>query len=143
MKNEIPKKPREEAMSIMFEELKGMLPTVLICNGIVLLVCVVYTIATDSFSGSWRLLTGLLFGNAAILANFYALGAKSARIIRRKESGYARTYTTTMFFVRYIGAFAVFGALVTFNIINMYTVVVPLFYPKIHYTIKAVFNKEV
>jgi hypothetical protein len=137
----IPKKPRDEAIEIMRTEMRGMIPTFLICNAVALLACVVYGIVVSAFE--WQFLTGLLLGNAAALGNFYFLGAKSAKIIRRKDRRFAQMYTTGMFFVRYLGAFAVFGVLIRLDVINPYTAVVPLFYPKIHYTIKAIFNKEV
>jgi hypothetical protein len=117
-----------------------MIPSVLICNGIVLLGVVIYSVFA---AFDWRFLTGLLVGNAATLANFYYLGVKTANIVRMKEVRRARVYATVGFFLRYFGAFAVFGALVHFGLVNMITLLIPLFFPKIHYTIKALRKKEV
>ncbi|MCL1903149.1 MAG: hypothetical protein FWF94_01875 [Oscillospiraceae bacterium] len=139
-KNKIPKKPRDEAVNIMLSELKGMTWTFILCNTVVLLGCSVYSIVAVSFD--WRMLTGLTLGNLAALANFYALGAKSARIIREKDAKRAKKYATSNYFIRYFTAFAVFGFFTYFNIINPVVAVIPLFYTKIHYTIKAIKNTK-
>lgn len=140
-KSKVPKKPRDEAMNIMFDEMKGMIPVFLFCNGIVLSVCIIYSVAAADYD--WRLLTGLILGNFAALANFYALGAKSSKIIREKNAKNAKRYATGNYIIRYFTAFAVFGFFTYFGLISPVTAVIPLFYPKIHYTIKAIFNKKV
>jgi hypothetical protein len=143
------KKPREQAVQIMLTELRGMVPAILICNGIVVAAGAVYMVITSGFAGFHDVMTllrftaGLLLGNAATIGNFCFLGLKAARIIRKKDKRHAQVYSTTGFFIRYFGAFALFGALIKLGVINPYTVVIPLFYPKIHYTVKAIFNKEV
>ena len=135
-----PKKPRDEAIVIMLAELRSMIPTFLVCNGIILVICGIYCVVA---AFDWRLFTGLAVGNAASISNFYFLGFKSARIIRGKNPRKARVYTTSVFLARYLGAFALFGVLITFRIISPYTVVVPLLFPRIHYMVKAIFNKEI
>jgi hypothetical protein len=141
MKLNKPKKLKPEAMLIMLGELKSMIPTFLICNLIVLIICTIYCITVASFD--WRLLTGLALGNTAAVLNFYFLGYKSAKIIRSRNKRKAQVYTSGMFFVRYFGSFILFGVLITFKMINPITVVVPLFFTRIHYTIKAIFSKEI
>ncbi|MCL1881675.1 MAG: hypothetical protein FWF76_05805 [Oscillospiraceae bacterium] len=140
------KKPREPAVEIMFVELKKLLKTTIICNIIVILAGVgYYTLFTEltEFTTATLLMFfgGLLLGNVASLGNFCFLGFKAARIIRSKNSRYAQIYSTGSFFIRYFGAFVLFGVLIRLNLINPITVVVPLFYPKIHYTIEAIFIK--
>jgi len=138
--DKIPKKPRDEAIEIMQTELKGMIPAFIVCNAVVLVICTVLLFVTAQ---DWRLFTGLLVGNIAAVLNFWHLGVKAGNIMRRKDARHARMYATFSFFARYLGAFAVFGALIHFNIISAYTAVIPLFYTRIHYTIKAFRNKEV
>jgi hypothetical protein len=134
------KKNKDEAILIMLKELRSMIPTFLFCNATALLICTIYCIAASVFD--WRLFTGLLLGNTASILNFYFLGFKSARIIRSKDKRKAQVFTTATFFVRYFGAFIVFGILIRFGIINAITLVIPLFFPRIHYMVKAIFNKE-
>jgi hypothetical protein len=131
-------KKRNEAIEIVLVEIKSSIPTFLICNAIILVICVIYGFAV---SHDWRFYTGLLIGNAAALGNFYHLGVKAGNITRMKVARRARIYATLDFFVRYIGAFIVFGVLIYFRLINPITALTPLFFPKIHYTIMAIFNK--
>jgi hypothetical protein len=140
-RDKVPKKPRDEAVAIMFTELRKLIPTVLICNAVAVVACIVWCLIESHWD--WRLATGLVLGNAATIGNFVFLGYKAARIIRRKDKRYAQVFSTVAFFIRYFGAFALFGLLIRLNFINPFAVVVPLFYPKIHYTLKAIFNKEV
>jgi hypothetical protein len=134
------KKKREEAVDIVLTELKGMVPILLICNGVAIVSCVIYGLVV---AHDFRLYTGLVIGNAATIGNFYHLGVKAGNVARMKDASRARRYATSSFFVRYFGAFAVFGVLIHFGLINAITAVIPLFYPKIHYTIKAMLNKSV
>ncbi|MCL2754219.1 MAG: ATP synthase subunit I [Oscillospiraceae bacterium] len=135
------KKPRDEAVELMLVELKGMVLTLALCNAVVIIICVVLCAVTGDWQ--WQLATGLALGNVATIGNFIFLGYKSARIIRRKDRRYAQVFSSVMFFVRYFGAFALFGLLIRLDVINPFTVVAPLFYPKIHYTLKAILRKEV
>jgi hypothetical protein len=135
-----PKREKNQGVEIMLDELKGMIPTLLIGNLIAFLGCVVYGLIT---AHDFRLYTGLLVGNTAALLNFYHIGVKAGNIARMKDARRARTYATASFFVRYIGAFAVFAALLVFRLMNPVTAVIPLFFPKIHYTVKAIFNRQI
>jgi len=142
--NKTPLKSREEGVSIALEELKSMFPAFLLCNGSVLLISGIFGLIGFAHEHiDWRILTGLVVGNAAIALNIYHLGVKAAAIVRRKNATSARRYASFNFFVRYIGAFIVFGILIHFGIVNIITCLVPLFIPKIHYTLMAVFNKSV
>jgi hypothetical protein len=134
------KKPPDEAVLIMLAELRGMIPTLIVCNLLAVIGCIIYG-AVEAHD--FRCYTGLAIGNAATVANFCHLGFKAANIARIKDAGRARIYATGSFLLRYFGAFAVFGALVHFGAMNVVTALIPLFFPKIHYTIKAVLNKKV
>jgi hypothetical protein len=134
------KKPREQAVEIMLTELKGMIGTLLVCNGVVIISCIVYGFMQGH---DFRFYTGLLIGNTAAVLNFYHLGVKAGNIMKMREVRRARVYAIASFFLRYFGAFAVFWVLIRFGVVNIITVLVPLFFPKIHYTVKAVVNKNV
>jgi hypothetical protein len=143
--NEIPKKKREEAVEIALTEIKNMFPVFLIGDCAVLVISVIIRLNSDIDAGSvisgimdWRVLTGLAVGNAAALLNFYHLGVKAANILRRKDPRYTRNYSRMSYILRFIGAFIVFGILITFKLINAPAAVIPLFFPKIYYYVKAV-----
>jgi hypothetical protein len=131
-------KKNDPAVQIMCGELKSMIPTFLVCNAILLLSCGIYGLFNTI---DWRIFTGLFAGNAAAVLNFYHLGVKAGNITRMKDARRARIYATASFFVRYIGALIVFGLLIRFGLMNVVTAVIPLLFPKIHYTVKAIFNK--
>jgi hypothetical protein len=137
----IPRKPRSQAVEFVMVEMQSMRKSLVIYNAIVLLAFGVYGIVTREFD--WSVLTGLLLGNTATLLNFYALGVKTDNILRSKNAGYAKRYATVGFFLRYFGAFAVFGILIHLGFVNIFASLIPLFYPKIYYTLKALKHKSV
>jgi hypothetical protein len=132
------KPPRNEAISIVLQEIKSAIPTFLICNAIILVICMIYGFTT---AHDWRFYTGLAVGNTAMLLNFYALGVKAGNIARMKEARRARIYALTNFFLRYIGAFVFFGIMIYFRLMSPVTAAIPLFFPKLHYSIMAIRNK--
>ena len=81
---------------------------------------------------------GLLLGNAAMLANFILLGYSSERAVE-KTAVSAKRYMLLFYFIR----FAIMGAAMALafhsdRINGLYTVI-PLLYPKMIYTLSAVF----
>ncbi|MCL2036854.1 MAG: hypothetical protein FWG83_05665 [Oscillospiraceae bacterium] len=132
-----------EADAIVIAELKNMRLTFLLCNVIIFLPCLILAIGWGDWLLFWRNMAGLFLGNVAAILNFWHLGVKAGKILQRKNIRHAQTYGAFSFYARYFGAFAVFGVLAMLGIISVYTVVLPLLFPKIHYTIKAILNKEV
>ena len=141
-KQKFKKKP-EPAVLIALDELKSMIPVFIACNAIVVIICGIYSILNENTIFDWQLLIGLLIGNIATIANFCSFGFNAAKIIRGRNPQKAKVRTTTMYFARYFGAFITFGLLITFNIANPITLVVPLFFPRIHYMLKAIFHKKI
>ena len=81
---------------------------------------------------------GLLLGNAAMLANFILLGYSSERAVE-KTAVSAKRYMLLFYFIR----FAIMGAAMALAFhsdrINGFYTVIPLLYPKMIYTLSAVF----
>lgn len=81
---------------------------------------------------------GLLLGNAAMLANFILLGFSSERAVE-KTAVSAKRYMLLFYFIR----FAIMGAAMALAFhsdrINGFYTVIPLLYPKMIYTLSAVF----
>lgn len=119
-------------------ELKAMLPTVLACNGVVLLTVVSIGLA---FGADWRLYTGLLVGNLLFAANFLLLGRTALSIARSKDARRGQVLGNFSYGARYIGMFVILALLLTFQLISPFTAVIPLFYPKIYYTAQALRRK--
>ena len=73
------RKPKNPA----FEELRDMLPTALIINGLTLVGIAVYGV----FEGiTWRAVTGLLFGDLLAAGNFILLGMSAAGTLTKASA---------------------------------------------------------
>lgn len=119
-------------------ELREMLPLLLVCNGIILLTVVSVGLV---FGADWRLYTGLLVGNLLFAANFLLLGRTALSIAQSKDARRGRVLGNFSYGARYIGMFVILALLLTFRLISPFTAVIPLFYPKIYYTVQALRRK--
>lgn len=123
------RKPKNPA----FEELKDMIPTALIINGLSLVGIAVYGI----FEGiTWRAVTGLLFGDALAAGNFILLGMSASNTLTKATAKKGQFFANASYAGRYIGLFLLFALGITLDIIDVIPAFVPLFIPKVHYTVK-------
>lgn len=123
------RKPKNPA----YVELRDMLPTALIINGLVMVCTAVYGI----FEGvTWRAVTGLLFGDALALGNFILLGMSAASTITKATAKKGQFFANMSYGGRYIGLFILLAIGLSLHIIDVVPAFVPLFIPKVHYTIK-------
>lgn len=120
-------------------ELREMLPSVLVYDGLILLSILSIGFA---FGHDWRLYTGLLAGNLLFAANFLLIGFTAASIARTREVKRGQFLGNFSYGARYIGAFLILALLLTFDLISLFTAVIPLFYPKIYYTVRALRQKN-
>lgn len=120
-----------------FEELKDMLPTALVINGLVMVGIAVYGI----FEGvTWRAVTGLLFGDALALGNFILLGMSAVNTLTKATAKKGQFFANASYGGRYIGLFLLLAAGLMLDIIDIIPAFAPLFIPKVHYTIKYTFK---
>ena len=116
-----------------FEELKTMLPAALVVNGLALVGIALYGI----FEGiTWRALTGLLFGNLLSAGNFILIGSTAVSTIAKATEKKGKFFANASYGARYIGMFLLLAAGFMLNIIDMVPAFIPLFIPKLHYTLK-------
>ena len=126
------RKPKNPA----FGELKDMLPMFLIVNGLVLIGLAVY----GFFEGiTWRAFTGLLLGDILCVGNFVLTGASAVKTVAQATAKKGQFYANVSYGGRYIGIFICLALGLTFKVIDLIPAFVPLFVPKLHYTIKYVF----
>lgn len=126
------RKPKNPA----FGELKGMVPMFLIVNGLLLIGLAVY----GFFEGiTWRAFTGLLLGNALCIGNFILMGVTAANTVTKSTAKQGQLYANVSYGARYIGLFICLAVGLFFKVIDVIPAFVPLFVPKLHYTIKYVF----
>ncbi len=120
------------------DELKEMLPTIIVFN--VLIILSIVTIGF--FSGfDYRLYTGLLTGNILMAVNFLIIGVTADAITRTRQQKRGQFLGNFSYGARYIGIFVILAALLTFDLISPFTAVIPLFFPKLYYTISALRGK--
>jgi len=123
------------AESIALGELYEMFPAFIAGDGIILIISGICGLA--GVNADWRVLTGLLIGNAVAALNFYLIGATAGYVIRRKNVEKAKIFSGASYAARFIGMFIIFGLLIYAGVINPLTAFAPLFFPKLYYTLTA------
>lgn len=117
------------------DELRFIVPWALVIDGIVFLVTLpLYKLGIE-------IPLGLLFGTFIMIVNFTLLGYSAERAVERPMKS-AKRYM----FMFYIIRFAIMGCSLVFafkiSVINPYAAFIPLFYPKIIYTLSPILNKK-
>ncbi len=120
------------------EELKEMLPSLLLYNALILLSV---TAIGFVWGFDFRLYTGLLTGNILMVANMLLIGVTAGVIIKTRQQKRGQFLANLSYGLRYIGIFVILALLLTFKLISPFTAVIPLFYPRIYYTIAALCGK--
>ena len=122
----------------IYEEMRSLAPYFLTIGGIYMAIMAVlfFVLKFD-----YTLLIGGVYGIIIAVLNFFVLG-KSAQSALKKSAKSAQTYMNAMYCIRYLGLFALLtiGALAPF--INLIAAAIPLFFPRIAITIRAITKKE-
>lgn len=128
------KKRKNQAL----EELRKMLPLILAAD-----LVIVVSVAVIGFSAGfdYRLYTGLAVGNALMIANMLFIGATAQAISRTRDPKRGQFLANFSYGARYVGMFAILALLLTFELISPFTALIPLFFPKLYYTLGAFVNK--
>lgn len=124
---------------ITMTELKKLLPSVLIFNGIVLVIMIIAFICTMSFDIG--LILGLVYGNAIALGNFFTLGRCVENSLKR-SSKEAQFFMNTSYIVRYLGMFFLLAAAVYIPFISVYTTLIPLLFPRFAIMLRTLLLKK-
>ena len=126
------RKPKNPA----YDELREMLPTALLINGLIMVGIARYGI----FDGlTWRAMSGLLIGDLLFAGNFILAGAGAISAVAKATAKQGKFFATFSYAARYIGLFACLALGLVLNIIDIIPAFLPLFIPKVHYTIRYVF----
>lgn len=123
----------------VFQEMSSLAPYFLAVCGIYLAVILVLFFA---MSFDYTLITGAVYGILLCIANFLALGKSAQAAIRRKSSKSAQTYMNTMYCLRYLGLFGLLAVAALVPFINLIATFIPLFFPKIIITVRAIIEKK-
>ena len=118
--------------------MRSLLPYYLAVNAVYFTVVIVlfFALAFD-----YTLITGGIYGNIVCVLNFWLLGV-TAEIAVRKASKSAQTYMNAMYCVRYLGIFAAMSAAALLPWFNLFTAVIPLLFPKLVITLRAIREKS-
>ena len=114
-----------------FKECMALLPYYI---GALVLLGIVSVILMISGIGDYTLLTGAVAGTAVSALNFVLMAISAEKAAKLAMNG--------SYGARYIGTFIILGVLMFFKIINPVTAVLPLFVPKIAYTVTAFKEKS-
>lgn len=131
---------KKKGKDIALEELRGMVPILLICNALLLIVCGIFCWYNAEFD--WRLFSGVLLGNIVSVGNFYLLGVSASTVISARNEKRAQFLANGSYGIRYIGMFAVYAIALVAGVISPLPALAPLFFPRIHYLVKYIFFKE-
>ncbi len=130
-----------------FKEFMALLPYYI---GALVLLGIVSVILIISGIGDYTLLTGAAVGTAVSALNFVLMAMSAEKAVTMTEKS-AKLAMNGSYGARYIGTFVILGALMFFKIINPVTAiriinpvtaVLPLFVPKIGYTVAAFKEKS-
>lgn len=118
------------------QELRSMLPWLLAINAVyfALLIVLFFVNGLDC-----TLLLGGVWGNIAGVGNFWLMGVTAENALRRGSKS-AQKYMNTLYCVRYLGLFLVMTAAGLLPFIDLITAAVPLFFPRIVITVKALWE---
>lgn len=123
---------------IITQEMRSLLPYFLVVNAVYFMIVLVLFFALGF---DYTLLTGAVYGNIICVLNFYVLGI-TAQIAVKKNAKAAQTYMNTMYCIRYLGLFAAMSVAALVPFINLFTAIIPLLFPKIVITIRAMREKD-
>jgi hypothetical protein len=134
-------------VKIALSEIKAMLAVILVCNAVVSAVCIALAFTNKDVSFRvYTLFTGLACGNALMIANYLLIGYFADAVRRGSfgKSGVRRAKRTAGFSYagRYAGMFLILALLLSNGLVNIVTAAIPLFYPKLYYTLSAVTQSE-
>jgi len=91
--------------------------------------------------GDYTLITGAITGTLISFINFTLLGISAEKSLYMGEKK-SQLYMNGSYAVRYIGTFLILGVLMYLKFINPVTALIPLFIPKIGYTVLALKEKS-
>ncbi len=119
------------------QELKWLLP---FYGGCFALLAVISAVLIIAGAGDYTLITGAAAGTAVSAASFIIMGLSAEKAVTMGGKS-ARSLMNFSYGARYIATFIILGALMYLKLVNPVTAIVPLFVPKIGYTVRAAFEK--
>lgn len=129
---------KKKKESVTAKEIKALLPFFIGGLALILLICVPLMIGGI---GDYTLITGAVAGTLIAFINFVLLGISAEKSLYMGEKK-SQLYMNGSYAVRYIGTFIILGVLMYLKLVNPVTALIPLFIPKIAYTVLALKEKS-
>ncbi len=129
---------KKKKSGVAVKEIKTLLPFFIGGLALMLLICVPLMIGGI---GDYTLITGAVAGTLVAFINFVLLGISAEKSLYMGEKK-SQLYMNGSYAVRYIGMFIILGVLMYLKLINPVTALIPLFIPKIAYTVLALKEKS-
>jgi hypothetical protein len=131
---------KQSGKAIAKAELRSMLPVAALCNGIILIICLIWAFAGAEAQWMTRLIqtvVGLILGNLLSAGYFYTLGWSADIILSGKKQQSAKRRAQIAYLLRYSALLAVLIAALLLKIAALLPLIAPLFFPKLHYFLSA------
>ena len=124
--------------STTVKEIKALLPFFL--GGLALLIIISIPLMIGGV-GNYTLITGAVAGTLIAFINFVLLGLSAEKSLHMGEKK-SQLYMNGSYAIRYIGMFIILCVLMYLKLVNPVTALIPLFIPKIGYTVLALKEKS-
>lgn len=124
---------------ITVSEMRSLLPWFLTVNAMYFALLLVLFFAGGF---NYPLLLGGVWGNLVCVGNFFLMGRSAEKAVRRGTGKSAQTYMNTMYCLRYLGLFLAMTVAAFVPFIDLICAAVPLFFPKIIYTVKGLWENR-
>lgn len=125
--------------SVAVNEIKAVLTFYIGCLALLLIISLILTLTKVTDISA---VLGAVIGSIVAFLNFVLMAFTAEKTITCSTETRAKRFNQCSYALRYIGMFLILGALMYFKIINPITALLPLFVPKIAYTIKALKEKS-
>ncbi len=117
--------------------MRSLAPYFLAVNAVFFAVIIVLFFAMGY---DYTLILGGIYGNIICVLNFWLLGI-TAQISVRKTAEDAQRYMKSMYGLRYFGMFAAMSIAAFLPFVNLLAAVIPLIFPKLAITLRAIREK--
>ncbi len=122
----------------IYKEMRSLKPYFLVISGVYLAVTIIVAFVVKDYT----LPIGAVYGTVLAVLNFLILGKSAQKAVKKRDAKAANIYMSKTYAIRYLGLFLLLtlGAIAPF--INLLTSLIPLFFPRICITLRALREKD-
>lgn len=122
----------------IYKEMRSLKPYFLVISGVYLAVTIIVAFVVKDYTFP----IGAVYGTVLAVLNFLILGKSVQKAVKKRDAKAANIYMSKTYAIRYLGLFLLLtlGAIAPF--INLLTSLIPLFFPRICITLRALREKD-